>query len=146
VTRGWLAGDTVRRRKCNHAPGDGATLVLQPVFCRHKGTNRAVWYRTALFASKEIAPFTELCYDYGADYWEEGHAPGDVAVAAASPGGDTSDKRAREERIAAQAAAAARVAAHAQQAAAQAEAAEAAATGGVAEEQGAPDAAAQVSA
>jgi len=47
--------------------------VVQPVFtpgvagCR---TDNQRMYRIALFAARDIAPMDELCFDYGADYWQ----------------------------------------------------------------------------
>ena len=54
----WLAGNVARF--INHSCR--GNLVIQPVFT--DGCN-ALLYRIALFASEEIAAYTELTYDYG---------------------------------------------------------------------------------
>jgi hypothetical protein len=110
-------------RFVNHAPGAEANLLLQPVLCAHRGTDRARFYRTALFACRDVPAFTELSYDYGPDYWCAASAAAHASLPAGAGAGAGAGGA---EEVAAAAAAAQRVAEHAEQVAAAA----ASATGG----------------
>ena len=43
-------------------------LLLQPVFSPSTNASSTAFYRVALFASRDIAPFEELLFNYGDQY------------------------------------------------------------------------------